>query len=166
MDSSGNAYVTGETYSTNFPTANALQAGFGGGSYDAFVAKLNAAGSALLYSTYLGGGGNDVGQGIAVDSSGNAYVTGQTSSTNFPTTSGAYQTAAPGGGDAFVSKVNATGSVLVYSTYLGGSSSDGALGISMDSSGNAYVTGFTYSVDFPTRSQSRWGGSRVLRVSA
>ena len=86
MDSSGNAYVTGYTDSTDFPTANPLQANVTGiGSVDAFVAKLNAAGSALVYSTYLGGSGDDDGNGIAVDSSGNAYVTGNTYSTDFPT---------------------------------------------------------------------------------
>ena len=151
VDSSGNAYVSGETASDNFPTtAGALQTTFGG-LVDAFVSKLNSCGSALIYSTYLGGGGFDLGGGIAVDSSGNAYVTGSTQSSDFPTTAGALQTILAGGDfDAFVSKLNSTGSALVYSTYLGGSSSDGGDGIALDSSGNAYVTGSTQSSDFPT----------------
>ena len=153
VDSSGNAYVTGYTLSTDFPTANPLQAANGGGSYDAFVAKINAAGSALVYSTYLGGSGVDQGSGIAVDSSGNAYVTGYTSSTDFPTAS-PLQSSCGGCGsgytDAFVAKLNAAGSALVYSTYLGGGDVDYGFGIAVDSSGNAYVTGMTPSTDFPT----------------
>jgi hypothetical protein len=149
VDSFGNAYVTGYTNSTNFPTANALQPAYGGGIYDAFVAKLNAAGSALVYSTYLGGSVEDRGQGIAVDSSGNAYVTGCTNSTNFPTAS-PLQANSGGGRDAFVAKLNAVGSALVYSTYLGGSGDDRGNGIAADSSGNAYVTGGITSANFPT----------------
>jgi len=150
VDSSGNAYVTGQTSSTDFPTVNPFQATNHGG-YDAFVAKLNAAGSALVYSTYLGGSNNDWDQGIAVDSSGNAYVTGQTSSTDFPTVNPFQATnKAAIGTTAFVSKLNSTGSALVYSTYLGGSSQDFGIGIAVDSSGDAYVTGYTYSTDFPT----------------
>jgi hypothetical protein len=150
VDSFGNAYVTGRTYSADFPTANPLQASYGG-ELDAFVAKLNATGSALVYSTYLGGSRYDEGNSIAVDSSGNAYVTGVTYSTNFPTatpfqsTCGGCSTYA----DAFVAKLNALGSALVYSTYLGGSGVDYGYGIAVDSSGNAYVTGETSSTDFP-----------------
>jgi Beta-propeller repeat len=151
VDSSGNAYVTGVTLSTDFPTASPLQAFYGGGSEDAFVAKLNPAGSALVYSTYLGSFGSDSGNGIAVDSSGNAYVTGRTNSTNFPTAN-PLQPLSGGGGDAFVSKLNPSGSALVYSTYLGGSASDEGFGIAVDSSGNAYVTGATQSTNFPTAS--------------
>ena len=153
VDSSGNAYVTGQTASSNFPTVNAFQAAIGssGGNSDAFVTKLNATGSALVYSTYLGGGGGDIGFGIAVDSSGNAYMTGRTSSSNFPTAN-AFQAAhaAAGTNDAFVTKLNAAGSALVYSTYLGGSGDDIGFGIAVDSSGNAYVTGRTGSTSFPT----------------
>jgi uncharacterized protein (TIGR03437 family) len=150
VDSSGNAYVTGYTSSTDFPTANAFQAAFGGGFRDAFVAKLNATGSALVYSTYLGGSGWDQGAGIAVDSSGNAYVTGYTNSTDFPTAN-AFQAALGGFGDVLVTKFNAAGSALVYSTYLGGgNSNDEGYGIAVDSSGNAYVTGRTCSTNFPT----------------
>jgi len=158
VDSSGNAYVTGNTNSANFPTASSFQAALSG-PRDAFVTKFNPAGSALVYSTYLGGSGDDDGGGIAVDSSGNAYVTGNTNSANFPTAS-PFQ-AAPGGGfDAFVSKLNPTGSALVYSTYLGGNGGDFGSGIAVDSSGNAYVAGATASTNFPTASpfQAALGG--------
>jgi hypothetical protein len=164
LDSAGNAYITGQTTSTDFPTANALQATFGGGSPDgdAFVAKLNAAGSALVYSTYLGGSDNDVGSDIAVDSSGNAYVTGHANSTNFPTAN-ALQSTLSGTGDAFVTKLNAAGSALVYSTYLGGSSDDSGNDISLDSSANAYIGGGTNSTNFPTANatQAAYGGGTV-----
>jgi len=148
-DSAGNAYVTGYTSSTNFPTVNALQPASGGGSADAFVAKLTADGSSLVYSTYLGGADLDVGRGIAADSEGNAYVTGETLSTDFPTAN-ALQPTLGGYYDAFVAKLTADGSSLVYSTYLGGSGEDMGRGIAADSEGNAYVTGETLSTDFPT----------------
>jgi len=152
VDSSGNAYVTGSTRSTDFPTANPLQAtNKAGPNYPtAFVAKLNPAGSALVYSTYLGGSGEDWGNGIAVDSSGNAYVTGYTRSTDFPTANPFQSSLASFYGNAFVAKFNPAGSALVYSTYMGGSGGDGGNGIAVDSSGNAYVTGYTRSTDFPT----------------
>jgi beta-propeller repeat-containing protein/ASPM-SPD-2-Hydin domain-containing protein/HYDIN/CFA65/VesB family protein len=149
VDSAGNAYVTGNTTSTNFPTMNPLQPAFGGGFYDAFVAELNAAGSALVYSTYLGGSNEDQGFSIAVDGSGEVYVTGMTYSTNFPSKN-ALQASNAGGFDAFVAKLNATGSDLVYSTYLGGSGTEYGQGIAVDSSGNAYVIGSTASTNFPT----------------
>jgi hypothetical protein len=149
VDASGNAYVTGRTSSTNFPTTNALQSTLAGDE-NAFVTKINPTGSALVYSTYLGGNEDDSGNGIAVDASGNAYVTGATGSTNFPTTAGAFQTALAGSENAFLSKINATGSALVYSTYLGGNEDDSGNGIALDASGNAYVTGATDSANFPT----------------
>jgi len=166
VDSSGTAYVTGNTasidlsVSNDFPTVNALQPKPGFFS-DAFVTKLNAAGSALVYSTYLGGNGNDSGQGIAVDSSGNAYVTGWTGSTNFPTAN-PVQAALRGNGDVFVAKLNAAGSALIYSTYLGGSGANMGEGIAVDSSGNAYLTGYTLSSNFPTGPgafQAAFGGN-------
>jgi hypothetical protein len=161
VDSAGNAYVTGYTASTNFPTMNPLQPANAGG-FDAFVTKLNPSGSALVYSTYLGGSGGDSGSGIAVDSAGNVYVTGGTGSTDFPVTPGAFQTTYGGNGDAFVSKISATGSALVYSTYLGGSGiyGDSGSSIAVDSSGNAYVIGVTSSTDFPTMNpfQPAFGG--------
>ncbi len=149
MDSAGNAYVTGYTGSSNFPTKNPFQ-GARAGSYDAFVTKLSPTGSALVYSTYLGGGGSDVGDGIVVDSTGNAYVSGQTTSTNFPTKN-PFRAANAGGFDAFVTKLSPTGSALVYSTYLGGNGYDYAYGIALDSARNAYVTGYTHSTNFPTK---------------
>ncbi len=148
-DSAGNAYVTGYTNSNNFPLANARQPTFGGVA-DAFVTEFNAAGSALLYSTYLGGSGDDRGASIAVDSAGNAYVTGLTvSTTDFPTAN-ALQPAFAGSVDAFVTEFNPTGSTLLYSTYLGGSGDDRGIGIAVNSTGNAYVTGSTASSNFPT----------------
>src|SRR5262249_28646421 len=122
---------------------------YGGSFGDAFVAKLNAAGNALLYSTYLGGSGFDVAGGITVDGAGNTYVAGNTASPNFPTTTGALQTV-HGGSNAFVAKLNAAGNALLYSTYLGGSGQDGASGIAVDGAGNAYVAGGTSSPNFPT----------------
>src|SRR5207245_7493743 len=118
VDSGGHVYLTGFTNSGNFPTtAGTFQTAFGGG-FDAFVAKLNAAGSALLYCTYVGGSGNDQGRGIAVDSGGHANVTGFTNSMNFPTTPGAFKTTAVGGFHTFVTKLNAAGPGLLYSTSL------------------------------------------------
>ncbi len=155
VDGSGDAYVTGITSS--------------GGPYDAFVTKLNATGSALVYSTNLGGSGQDSGLAIAVDGSGNAYVTGSTSSTNFPTTPGAFQTTLGGAFNAFVTELNASGSALVYSTYLGGSGNDGGNGIAVDGSSNACVTGATSSTDFPTTAgafQTTPGGAFVTKLNA
>jgi hypothetical protein len=148
VDGAGNAYVTGSTNSANFPKALSLQLSLAGGR-DAFVAKLNATGQALVYSTYLGGNGNDGGNAIALDSLGNAYVAGDTSSTNFPVTS-AFQTANRGRQDAFLTKLDGAGRSLLYSTYLGGSGDDRASGLAVDSAGNAYLTGATDSVNFPT----------------
>ncbi len=163
VDASGNAYVTGQTGSTNFPTtAGAFQTTYNGGFYDAFVTELNPTGTSLLYSTYLGGGSVDIGNGITVDATGNAYVTGQTGSTNFPTTAGAFQTTYSGDYDAFVTELNPTGTSLLYSTYLGGNSFDSGSGIAMDAFGNAYVTGQTFSTNFPTTAgafQTTYNGS-------
>jgi beta-propeller repeat-containing protein len=147
VDADGNAYVTGKAGSSDFPTtAGALQPAYGG-SGDAFVTKLNPAGSALVYSTYLGGSSQEYSGGIAIDAAGNAYVAGSTQSANFPTTAEAFQAAFGGAGDAFVTKLNSTGSALVYSTYL----RDGrGTAIAVDVNGNAYVTGTTYSPNFPT----------------
>ena len=147
VDSSGNAYVTGCTTSSDFPTQNAYQSHQA--DRDVFVTKLSPSGSSLVYSTYLGGGDDDCGRSIAADSSGNAYVIGYTDSSNFPTQN-AYQ-ASIGGRDVFVTKLSASGSSLVYSTYLGGGDYDVGYGIAVDSSGNAFVTGYTYSLDFPTQ---------------
>jgi hypothetical protein len=148
VDGSGNAYVTGYTLSTDYDvTPGAFQTTKGGGG-DVFVTKLNATGTALVYSTYIGGSGSDRGNAIAVDGSGNAYVTGETNSTNYDVTPGAFQTTNGGGWDVFVTKLNAAGTTLVYSSYIGGSGSDRGNAIAVDGSGNAYVTGETYSTDY------------------
>jgi len=161
VDSSGQAYVAGFTDSLDFPTAGPLQGSIGGGTcgttaypdpcYDAFVAKLSASGSSLVYSTYLGGTGDDFASSIAADSNGNAYVGGLTSATNFPVTYGAFQTSYGGGPfDGFVAKINPTGSSLVFSTYIGGAQEDHVNGIALDASGDVYLTGQTNSSNFPT----------------
>lgn len=158
LDSAGNAYTTGWTTfqvgSRPFPVVNAFQPNFGGGNNDAFVAKLNATGSALVYSTYLGGGTallnstDDWGQGIAVDSAGSAYVVGATYSPDFPFTAGALNTPRSGL-DVFVTKFSPSGSSLVYSARIGGNARDNGLGIDVDANGNAYLTGYTESADNP-----------------
>jgi hypothetical protein len=150
VDAAGHAYVTGLTGSDDFPTTAGAVQPTRRGTGDAFVAKLNPTGSALVYSTYLGGSGWNDGYGIAVDAAGHAYVTGPTESPNFPTTAGAVQPTHRGSGDAFVAKLNPTGSALVYSTYLGGSGYDDGEAIAVDAAGHAYVTGPTESRDFPT----------------
>ena len=147
VDQAGCAYVTGSTRSVNFPLVNPVQDTYGGGTLDVFVAKLKADGSGLVYSTYLGGEGEDHGNGIAVDQNGQAYVTGDTFSTNFYAKNALYPFNA-GGYDAFITKFNAAGSV-VYSTYLGGSGNDIAKGIAADTEGSAYIAGYTDSSFFP-----------------
>jgi len=148
VDSSDNTYVAGYTLSTNFPTANPYQVSTGG-SYDAFITKLNPSGSGLVYSTYLGGNGFDQANAIAVESSGSVYVAGWTDSANFPV-AGPCQASKDGGQDAFVTKLNPSGNGLVYSTYLGGSNDDRAYALAVDSSSSVYITGYTGSGNFPT----------------
>jgi hypothetical protein len=158
VDALGNAYVTGSTSSTNFPTTagsfQRIRPTPSGPSldYNAFVTKLDPTGATLVYSTYLGGGMIDGSDGIAVDALGNAYVTGHTTSANFPTTAGAFQRtrADVDFGDAFVTKLDRTGATLVYSTYVGGGSSDVGHGMAVDARGSAYVTGWTSSTNFPS----------------
>ncbi|MDL1936406.1 hypothetical protein FBQ80_12645 [Candidatus Brocadia sp. AMX2] len=165
VDSAGNAYVTGRTWSPDFPVVNAIDKSRNK-SEDVFITKLNAEGTGIVYSTYLGGNDRDYGYGIAVDSAGNAYVAGRTISSDFPVVH-AIDDSGNGEYDAFVTKLNAEGTSIVYSTYLGGSdrdhvygiavdstylggsSSDYANGIAVDSGGNAYITGWTWSPDFP-----------------
>jgi hypothetical protein len=149
VDPAGDAYVTGVTYSANFPTQNQLQGS--GGSASAFVSELNPTGSALIYSTYLGGTNVDEGYAIAVDSSGNTYVAGATASIDFPVTSGAYQTSMNGIYNAFVAKLAPGGASLVYATLIGGSGSDTAASIAVDSTGRVFVAGYTSSINFPTQ---------------
>jgi hypothetical protein len=173
VDSTTSAYVTGFTESTNFPTTNALfgpyvrgrfagtvtnYAGtnYHGGNGDAFVSKISPDGRTLLYSTYLGGTNQENGEGIAVDPAFSAYVVGWTFSTNFPTTDptntllNGFTNRFLALTDAFVSKLSLDGQSLVYSVLLGGSQNDAALHVAVDSSGNAYVTGYTFSTNFPT----------------
>ncbi len=159
VDTAGAAYVTGGASSTNFPTQSAYLSTYQGGDYDAFVFKLAPAGNALAYSTYLGGSDQDYAQGIAVDAAGSAYVTGWTLSTDYPTLS-AYHKTNHGGFDAFVTKLAPAGNALAYSTYLGGSGDDKGMGIVVDGLGSAYVTGQTNGSDFPTQwpSQTYGGG--------
>jgi pimeloyl-ACP methyl ester carboxylesterase len=189
VDAAGNAYVTGYTDSLDFPALNqtpgACVGTCGTGAVSSFVAKFNPTGSALVYSTYLGGSvgfngeSGTQGTGIAVDAAGNAYVTGETSSQDFPTANPIiadcgicyYQ------GDAFVTEINSTATALTYSTYLGGSQQGSwGSGIAVDSAGNAYVTGFTGSPDFPTANPlqaycdnclvSQTGDAFVAKISA
>jgi hypothetical protein len=147
VDSAGSMYVTGYTYSIDFPTKNAYQSApptkqVSPGTWrSAFVTKFSPDGSSLVYSTYLGGDVNDEGYAIAVDSSGSAYVTGETNSSKFPTTAGAYQPVNVSNISAFVTKLNSTGTALVYSTFLGGKSNAYATAIAVDSTGRAYIAG-------------------------
>jgi hypothetical protein len=155
IDGNGDVYVTGVTGSTDFPTANPLQAANAGGnstsgnaSYDAFAAKFNTYG-ALVYSTYFGGSSDDFGRGISLDEAGNVYLLGRTASTNFPTVNPLRSTLS-GNADLYVAKLNQAGSAILYSTYLGGSSFEEAGDLKVDPQGNAYITGYTTSSDFPT----------------
>jgi hypothetical protein len=148
VDASGDTYITGCAY-RNFPTTpGAFQTTYRAFNGNAFVTKLNAAGSALLYSTYLGGSSAACGVGIAIDASGDAYIAGDTYDLDFPTTAGAFQITPVGRPNAFVSKLNSAGSALVYSTFLGGNGSESGVAIAVDASGNAYVTGSTWSTNF------------------
>jgi hypothetical protein len=163
LDSSNNAYVVGWTTSTDFPTtAGAYQTTNLGGASDVFVTEMNASGTQPVYSTYLGGSGQDVGFGIALDSNNDTYVTGYTYSTDFPVTTGAFQTTTTTNGSAFVTKMNVGGTALIYSTYLGGTTGTSAgNSIKTDSNGAAYVTGYTCANDFPVTQgvfQSKFGG--------
>lgn len=146
-DSSGNVYVAGYTNSYDFPIENPYQ-GTLNGLYNAFVTKLNSTGSKLIYSTYIGGSGSDYGVALTLDKSNHVYLTGNTSSTDFPIVN-PYQSDLKGGVNAFALKLNTTGNTLVYSTYLGGSKEDYGTGIGVDDIGNAYIGGYTSSVDYP-----------------
>ncbi len=182
VDQSGSAYVTGSTISPTFPTTpGAFQTRFGGGrpeiTGDAFVTKFNKTGTELLYSSFLGGSRAEGGRGIAVDNSGNAFVTGSTESDNFPTKD-AIQPSFAGGSqtNAFVTVLNATGSRLIFSTFLGGSGGhppaslfaggDVGNGIAVDSSGNILVTGITLSSDFPITKLAEDGSARCSRPAS
>jgi hypothetical protein len=149
VDGAGSAYVAGETKSSDFPTATSFEGSLNGYS-DAFVTKLNPAGTSLVYSSYLGGSSDEYGNGIVVDGAGSAYVIGWTWSPDFPLAN-PFASMLNGYSDAFVTKLNSAATSLVYSTYLGGNGGDDGDGIAVDESGNAYVTGWTYSSDFPTQ---------------
>jgi hypothetical protein len=168
IDGSGNAYITGFTKSTDYDiTQGTLQSSNGGG-YDVFVTKLNSTGSALLYSTYIGGSNNDEGSSIVIDGSGNAYITGNTDSPDFDITPGAFQTTFGGELDVFVTKLNSSGTGLIYSTYIGGSRADRGNSIVIDASGNAYITGHTDSPDFditPRAFQTAFAGVEDVFVT-
>lgn len=164
VDPAGEAIVVGQTGSQNFPLVSPAQA-IPGGGVDAFAAKLNAAGNGLIFSTLLGGSGSDAANAVTVDSTGNIYLAGDTSSPNFPVLF-PYQRQNQGGQDAFVTKLSAYGSIL-YSTFLGGGSADHASAIAVDSVGSAYVTGSTYSVNFPVAAafQAHTGGGQDAFVT-
>lgn len=158
VDSEGYIYITGITSSLDIPVSSpAIESVYQGGSNDVFVTKLSPDGARLIYTTYIGGEDEDAEAGIAVDMKGNAYLTGYTWSTKFPTTAGAFQLKNAGngrlpknnGGDIFVSKISPTGDSLVYSTYLGGSLNDRGDAITVDERGNAYITGVSVSNDYP-----------------
>ena len=161
VDAQGNAYLTGSTSSSDFPLASPLQP-TADANGDAFVTKLNSNGTGLVYSTFIGGNGTTNGNGIAVDAQGNAYVVGVTGSGSFPTTPGSIQTSKDGVVDGFIAKIAPAGSSLVYCTFLGGNFSDTALGVAVDSAGDAYVVGQTdssQSLVFPPLFFSRHGNS-------
>ena len=170
LDSSDNAYITGNTGSSNFPlSTNAFQSSREGVlGNDSFVTKINKSGTAMIYSTYIGGSGDDNARSIAVDASGCAYITGYTDSTNFDCTTGAFQTTNAGGRDVFASKFNVTGTALIYSTYIGGNNNDDGYSVALDTSANTYITGSTSSIDFDTTSGAfqtiNTGNSRDLFV--
>jgi hypothetical protein len=178
VDSSFHAYVTGRTNSSDFPvTPGAFQtqyhapAGVIGSSFNGFVTRFSADGETLEYSTYLGGSVSDIGVSIAVDTSNHAYVAGNASSPDFPVTAGAFQTVRRGPNDVFVTKLATDGTSLIYSTFLGGTSSEGASSIAVDSLGQAHVVGVTDSANFPLLNpiQKTYGGAQdafVTKLSA
>ncbi|NYT07308.1 MAG: PKD domain-containing protein, partial [Methanomicrobiales archaeon] len=159
VDGDGSAYIAGTTNSTDFPVANPLQAALAGQT-DAFIARLAPNGTSLIYSTYIGGTGQDYGYAIDIDTAGNAYITGSTDSKIFPVTSVLHHTTLAGINDAYIVKVSADGEDLVYSEYIGGIIMDTGYGIAVDESGSAYITGETYSWNFPVLNayQPAFGG--------
>ncbi len=161
VDAAGNSYIVGSTTSADFPTMNPLDGSYAGGIClggvpcpDIFITKLNAAGTGLVYSTYLGGSNHDNGLAIAVDGTGAAYLTGWTLSIDFPISAGAFQNTLRSLADVFVTKIDPTGSAIIYSTYLGGGGDEMGTGIALDGSQNAYITGLTYSRDDPATPQN------------
>ncbi|HEX8147525.1 MAG TPA: SBBP repeat-containing protein [Pyrinomonadaceae bacterium] len=162
VDASGSAYVAGTTTSADFPGPGSLQAAKGDFN-DAFVLKLSPDGKSLVYATYLGGNGDDLGNAVAVDSAGSAYVGGLTGSGNFPTTPGSFQTSKDGSADAFLAKLNPAGTALVYSTYIGGKGGEQVTSVAVDAAGAAYAAGRTDSVNFTNVPTANRAGSPVYR---
>ena len=152
VDSTGNAFVFGDTGSSNFPTTIGAYNTTLNGKEDVFVVKLNHNGSMLIYSTFVGGTNDEYSEycNIIIDDNGNAFVTGETSSSDFPTTKGAFDTTYNGSYDIFILKLNQNGSKLLYSTFIGGGNRDVCYAITLDSQRNIYITGYTLSLDFPT----------------
>ena len=150
VDAGGNAYVSGGSFSPNYPVTAGAHDTTNGGSGDIFVTKLNPTGTALVYSTFVGGAGNEAGSAIALDSEGRAWVTGPTGSADYPVTADAYQPVFAGDYDFGVTRLSADGSQVEYSTFLGGSFFDYSTGIAVDSNGDAYVTGYGGGGGFPT----------------
>ena len=164
VDAQGDSYITGITWSTNFPTKNVFQPVYGGGTYDTFVAKFNSSGN-LLFSTFLGGTGDDRGSAIAVDAQGDSYITGSTGSSNFPTKN-AFNDTYGGNGDVFVAKFDSNGTLL-FSTFFGGTGGDGVSAIAVDAQGDSYITGNTQSSNFPTKNafNSTYGGLNSVFIT-
>jgi RHS repeat-associated protein len=158
VDYSGNIVIAGWTASINFPVHNPIQL-FNAGGHDAFVSKFSPGGNSLLWSTFLGGLGTDEAYGVAADAAGSVYVTGLTSSTNLPVSTGAYQSTSGGGNDAFVAKIDSGGTSFLYDTYLGGTGDDRGLAIAVDGNGDAFVGGSTTGANFPqVNSMYAYGG--------
>lgn len=152
IDKNGNAFITGKTTSANYPVTNGAYDQSYNGGFDLFVTKLNSTGTGLIYSTYLGGNLDDFGFAITVDINGNAYVTGWTFSADYPTTNSAYDKNQHGDSDVLLTKISPDGTTLVYSTFLGGNHKDTGLALAVDISGNAFITGYTFSSNYPVTS--------------
>ena len=165
-------YVTGDTYSSDYPTTSGAYDESHNGDGDVFVSKLNSSLSNLLANTFIGGSGNDRGYSIALDGDGNVYITGYTSSSNYPITSDAYDESFNGRSDVFVSKLNSGLTSLLASTFIGGSSDDSGHSIALDGGGNVYVTGYTFSSNYPTtsgaydESHNGWGDIFVSKLDS